>query len=205
MLSVVLAVLAFPLLLTASFMRRRWLAATGLAGVLVLASYLARDSMRYEFQQPGAGQREISSEMAGDIFSQLHKNMFRAFDYHNESDIYDALAKSVDGDLLRKLYLQINDSLKVKEQGGAVSRIEEVRVIDGEKCPLDAQLARPGFGYRSQWDLIGTVEHWGHIHERINKFDAKFTIELVDNNWKITSMDVLDENQGPVKTSLRKF
>ncbi len=207
MLSVVLAVLAVPVLISAPFMRRRWLAATTLGVVLVLGSYLAKDSMRVDFQQPGAGQPEISSDMAADIFSQLHKNMFRAFDYHNESDIYDALAKSVDGNLLRELYLQINDSLKVKEQGGAVSRIEEVRVIDGEKCPLDGQppLARPGFGYRSRWDLIGTVEHWGHIHERINKYDAQFKIELVDNNWKITSMAVLDENQGPVKTSLRKF
>ncbi len=207
MLSVVLAVLAAPLLICAPFMRRRWLAAATLGVVLVLGSYLAKDSMRVEFQRPGVGQPEISSNMAADIFSQLHKNMFRAFDYHNESDIYDALAKSVDGDLLRELYLQINDSLKVKEQGGAVSRIEEVRVIDGEKCPLDGQppLARPGFGYRSRWDLIGTVEHWGHIHERINKYDAQFTIELVDNNWKITSMTVLDENQGPVKTSLRSF
>ncbi len=143
---------------------------------------------------------------AEEVFAQLHKNMFRAFDYRRESDVYDALANSVDGDLLRDLYLQINKSLKVKEQGGAIARIDEVNLLEGKPEPaFDLPLPEPGFGYRCKWNLVGTVEHWGHIHQRTNQYDAEFLVQLKDDAWKITSMQVLDEEQGQVETSLRKF
>jgi hypothetical protein len=150
---------------------------------------------------------QIPNQQAQQIFSQLHKNIFRAFDYRHESDIYDALANSVDGELLRQLYLQINESLKVQEQGGAVSRIDEIRVVSGEQSePLpDLPLTGEGFAFRCNWDLVGTVEHWGHIHQRTNKYDAMFNVQVRDNAWKITGLQMLDEAQGPVKTSARKF
>ena len=150
---------------------------------------------------------EMADEDAKQVFAQLHKNMFRAFDYHDESDVYDALEKSVDGELLRKLYLDINQSLKVKEQGGAVARVNEVNLLEGSKTgnSINIEDSTPIFGYRCKWNLIGTIEHWGHIHERENQYDAEFEIELRNDAWKITSMEVVDEEQGIVKTSLRKF
>lgn len=150
---------------------------------------------------------EISNEDATQVFAQLHKNMFRAFDYHNESDVYDALSKSVDGELLRQLYLDINQSLKVKEQGGAIARVNEVNLLEGQKSrsAINPNDELPEFDYACKWNLIGTIEHWGHIHERENKYDANFKIQLKDDAWKITEMQVNNEEQGVVKTSLRKF
>jgi len=150
---------------------------------------------------------ELSNEDATQVFAQLHKNMFRAFDYHNESDVYDALSKSVDGELLRQLYLDINQSLKVKEQGGAIARVNEVNLLEGQKSrsTINPDDELPEFDYTCKWNLIGTIEHWGHIHERENKYDANFKIQLKDNAWKITEMQVNNEEQGVVKTSLRKF
>ncbi len=152
-------------------------------------------------------QLEIPEEDARQVFAQLHKNMFRAFDYRKESDVYDALARSVDGDLLRKLYRDVNQTLRVKEQGGAVSNVNEVNLLDGSKTDMTIvdENDVPGFKYRCKWNLIGTIEHWGHIHERKNEYDADFTIQVKDDSWKITGMEVLDEEQGVVKTSLRKF
>jgi hypothetical protein len=148
---------------------------------------------------------ELSPEASGEIFRQLHANIFRAFDYHREEEIYDALARSVDGPLLAELYTQLRSSLEVQQQGGAVSRIDAVNVESGQPSPLPPENNRPGFGYRSKWNLVGSVEHWGHLHQRTNIYDADFTISLVDGTWKITAMRSLDEQQGPVKTSLRKF
>ena len=138
------------------------------------------------------------------------KTCFAPFDYAKEDDIYDALANSVDGDLLRSLYLDINESLKVKEQGGAVSRVDEVKIVEGAQVDLPASPTAdpdqpPSFGYRSKWDLVGTVEHWGHIHQRTTHYDAEFQIQLRDDAWKITDMKVVDFVPGQVKTSLRKF
>ncbi|MCX7385070.1 MAG: hypothetical protein NTX48_00275 [Planctomycetales bacterium] len=61
----------------------------------------------------------------------------------------------------------------------------------------------PGFEYSSTWTVAGTVEHWGHIHERQNRFDAVFTIEPRDGNWKITRMDIANQQQIAAKTRLR--
>jgi len=151
---------------------------------------------------------ELSDQQAAALFSQLHQNMFRAFGYYDEEAIYDGLAKSMAGDLLRETYLQIRRSLEVKEQSGAVSKIDDVRLLEGEVTePLpDQPLEHPeGFAFRCHWELIGTIEHWGHIHQRTNQYTAVFNVQPVGDTWKITAMKVLEQKQGRVKTSLRKF
>ena len=153
------------------------------------------------FEKPGS--LDVQDSTADAIFLQLHRNLFRSFDYSDESAIYDALARSVDGDLLRKLYLQINDSLRISEQGGAVSRIENVEILSGQQ--ENDPFVENGFPYRCRWNIVGTIEHWGHIHERTNQYDAQFEIQVVDGSWKIVEMEVLDQPQGIVKTRLRKF
>lgn len=181
----------------------------GIATVCFLASIGTRGIGVREFDDPfeERKQLQLSDDDAREVFSQLHKNMFRAFDYRDESDVYDALAKSVDGELLRKLYLDVNESLKIKEQGGAIARIQEVNLLDGTSNQIAAETADdpPGFGYQCKWNLIGTIEHWGHIHKRTNEYDAKFQIKVIDDAWKITSMQVVNENQGRVETDTRKF
>jgi len=202
----------------------------GMNIILLLMVLASLPFQQKDFRHPFATvpRFEISEKNATAVFSQLHKNLFRAFDYHHESDIYEALANSVDGELLRKLYLQINETLRVAEQGGAVSRIDEVNLLSGEPMPVSAadfQISssadrtssvganyeksfasnEPVFQYRCRWNLIGTIEHWGHIHERTNQYEADFLVQLKNDAWKITGMKMRDEQQGVVKTSLRKF
>ncbi len=150
-----------------------------------------------------AGTLRVSDETAGRVFDQLHTNLFRAFDYPQEEDVYDALAISVHGALLRKLYLQINNSLRIEQEGGAVAHIEQVQRLEGA-CDRTA-FVENGFRYRSKWNIVGTIEHWGHIHQRTNQYDAQFDVQIVDGDWKLTSMEILDQPQGIVKTTLRRF
>ena len=37
--------------------------------------------------------------------------------------------------------------------------------------------------------------HWGHIHTRVNRYDAVITIEPVDGVWKITDIEVVEEKR----------
>lgn len=208
LISLVFGMVMLGLLGCCLFCRCSWTTASLIGVVCLLAGLLTWNYQVWELKNPFAARPQVSSEQASQVFRQLHKNIFRAFDYRNEEEIYNALAQSVDGELLRDLYLKIIESLKVKEQGGAVSNIREVKIVAGSPLASDPDSGlsdRPSFGFRSQWDLVGTVEHWGHIHERTNQYDARFQIELIDDQWKITAMQVLDESQGPVKTSLRKF
>lgn len=186
--------------------------ALAVAGILLFPFY------RYEFQSDefkflpetkfhDEYVKAHVDENADEVFNALHKNLFRAFDYYNEDDIYDALAKSVDGPFLRQAYLDIRKSLEVQQQGGAVSSVDEVNLIEGSVVePLpENPVTSLGFAYRCKWNLVGTIEHWGHIHQRTNEYDAIFTVEDRDGEWKITSMEVQNQVQGPVKSSLRKL
>jgi hypothetical protein len=42
---------------------------------------------------------------------------------------------------------------------------------------------------------MGTVDHWGHVHTRQNLYDAIVTIEAVDASWKITELEMIEENR----------
>lgn len=177
----------------------------GAAIALGVVGFLAANVGKVDVVSPfeRRGRLAISDATANTIFLQLHRNLFRSFDYHEESQVYDTLARSVNGPLLRKLYLQINDSLRISEQGGAVSRIEDVQILSGRQ--QSEPFVENGFQYRCKWNVVGTIEHWGHIHERTNQYDAMFKVKVVDGSWKIIAMDVLDQPQGVVKTRLRKF
>ncbi|MEQ1903691.1 MAG: hypothetical protein ABL888_05875, partial [Pirellulaceae bacterium] len=175
-------------------------AAVMVVGLLIAGSaYFAREVALWP-------KEILAAEDARSVFSRLHQNIFRAFDYHDESDVYNALAKSVDeGPLLRELYLQVIQRLQMQDQGGAIAKIDQVELLDGEKEREFGSGEKLGFNYRCKWNLVGTVEHWGHIHQRTNQYDARFSVEVRDGAWKITRMEGLDEKQIGVKTSLRQF
>jgi hypothetical protein len=136
------------------------------------------------------------------VAESLLRNVYRAFDYHSESDIYDALARSVQGDLLADLYLKIKQGLIMQEQGGAVARVQEVNVVKTE--PAEAK-SRTGFAERVTWQVEGTVEHWGHIHTRVNEYSADLEIEPAGGSWKITAMNVSRQSQVKSAVILRKL
>ena len=171
------------------------------AGASMLTMSYSTVTIDHPFKKASLAQRDADS-----IFTAIHNNIFRAFDYSTDSDIYDALEKSVEGELLTGLYLQIQASLKMEEQGGAVSNIETVEIVDGEMVrDLQRKEEDLTFQYDCKWNIVGTVEHWGHIHERTNQYDATFTVKKVDNAWKITAMDLNEPIQGKVKTDVRRF
>jgi hypothetical protein len=136
------------------------------------------------------------------VAESLLRNIYRAFDYHSETDIYDALARSVHGDLLADLYLKIKQGLIMQEQGGAVARVQEVKVLKTE--PAEGK-SKNGFAERVTWQVEGTVEHWGHIHTRINEYSADLKIEPADAAWKITALNVARQSQVKSAVILRKL
>jgi hypothetical protein len=160
---------------------------------------------RYGIPNPFRAAPSVTEGEAQTIFATLHKNIYRAFDYRDENQIYDALARSVDGPLLRDLYLEIRRDLEMQEQGGAVSRVRDVTIVAGEKTPPPAANSadRHGFGFHCRWTVDGTIEHWGHIHARTNAYEAQFGVQALAGAWKITEMEVVSEERVQFETSLR--
>ncbi len=176
--------------------------------VLIMAATIAWPFWRWDFSDPFAPPLTISDRKAEAVFASLHKNIYRAVDLHEENAIYDALAKSIHGDLLRDVYVQMRQGLEMQEQGGAVARVRDVSIVSGDKGPMSPDENgqdhdERGFTYRCRWNVAGTVEHWGHIHERTNQYEAIFSVEPVDNAWKVTNIQLLDEQRLDFKTRLR--
>ncbi|HMO14549.1 MAG TPA: hypothetical protein PKD64_09120 [Pirellulaceae bacterium] len=175
-------------------------------GSLVLVMLLCLAGLPFTLVSISLEPAKVSEDQSLQIFSRLHRNLFRSFDYFDAEDSYDALALSVEGPLLRQLYLDFRKSLEVREQGNAVARIDEINLIEGHiVSPYLEPTNRIGFTYDCNWNLVGTIEHWGHIHTRTNEYRALFQVEEREGAWKITEMQVVDQRQGPVKTSLRRF
>ncbi|HAY80407.1 MAG TPA: hypothetical protein DCY79_11420 [Planctomycetaceae bacterium] len=155
----------------------------------------------------------VTEQHADTVFRELHGKLYRAFQYQREEEIYDALSTCIDGDLLRDVYLQVQQGLKMQEQGGAISRIQDVQIIEGHVSPdapsnnvaQNGNAAQTEFTYQCQWHVVGTVEHWGHIHERTNAYRALFTVAAIDGHWKVTQMSVLDEERVQFETRLRSL
>jgi hypothetical protein len=128
---------------------------------------------------------------ASELVSQLLKNTYRAFDFREESEIFDKLALSTHGDLLSTIYLQTRKNMVIENQGGARAKIREVDVLDVKEIDSDeAELA-----YDCSWQVRGTVGHWGHLHNRTNRYRAVLHVRAVEGTWKLTAIDMIEEER----------
>lgn len=136
-------------------------------------------------EMPGAEKKE-------EIVYALLRNTYHAFDFRDESAIYDTLEKSVTGTLLEKIYLEIYASLKLENAGGPRVRVYEIALRDVTEAPSESE---DSFVSKAEWVTIGQITHWGHTHERTNKYEAQITASLSGHEWKIRELDLLNEER----------
>ena len=129
-----------------------------------------------------------------DIVYSLLRNTYHAFDFRDESAIYDTLESSVSGPLLEKVYLEMRESLELESTGGPRVRVYEIALRQCEDLK-DGSLSGGEFKTRAEWVTIGEVTNWGHTHERTNKYEAAMTVSAVDDTWKISALDLLNEER----------
>jgi hypothetical protein len=134
----------------------------------------------------------VAGERAEEVLGGLLRNVYLAFDYRDEEQIYDILERSVGGELLTDIYLETRRSLELENQGGARAKVKQVEILEGDFRPVDG-----GAGFESHliWNVMGSVGHWGHIHRRTNQYEARFTVRAVDGVWKITRLELLQERR----------
>lgn len=143
-----------------------------------------------ELPNPFSQPAQVSEKSATNLLSDLLYNVYRAFDHHDESVIYDRLATNISGDLLSEVYLETRRSMEVKNQGGLRITVKNISILD-----LD-ELQRIGpneFTCRCRWQVAGWIGHWGHIHRRANQHLANLRITADGGKWKITAIEMLDE------------
>jgi hypothetical protein len=132
----------------------------------------------------------MSDERAEEIVGALLTNIYRAFDFRDEDIIYDTLDRSLAGDMLTETYLSTRRSLELASQGGARAKVKEIEMVE-----VDASTEGTGFVARSTWNVAASVGHWGHIHQRRNRYVADLMVAPVDGVWKVTGLELLEEEQ----------
>ncbi len=191
----------------------RLLGTVAWGGVLALAALLAWGRMRFVREQTvpraaaaaaivlaaasglafyGGRAVEVDEARSARIVGTLLHNVYRSFDYREEGVVYDALARSMTGELLTQVYLEINRSLELRSQGGARVKVNNVEIIE---CRPRSAGGGIGFVANCRWNVTGSVGHWGHIHQRRNQYNALLTVRAVDGAWRITGMDLISEER----------
>jgi len=174
---------SLPVLLCCTLGALMFSAATwGMAGVEVRMPWDAASSLP-------------SEEEALKIFETLHRNIYRAFDYETEDEIYDALARSVSGDLLDQIYGEVYESLILREEGGAVCKVTSVKVLDSHVEMPEEGSAAASFRVEHHWRVQGTVEHWGHKHLRTNEYRATYLVRRKPDGWRIAGVELKDQRR----------
>jgi hypothetical protein len=181
---IALAVMAFIVIRTcisAARGRTSWRGAVAVAAAFIAiagGSFVVTQSSRIDDQR--------SEEIVGAL---LH-NVYRAFDFREEEIIYDTLAHSVSGDLLTQTYLETRRGLELASQGGARAKVQDIEMLE-----VESETEGSGFRATSTWNVAASVGHWGHIHQRRNQYIAELTVEPVDGVWKITRLELIEEQR----------
>jgi hypothetical protein len=137
------------------------------------------------------GFASVSDDRASDVVGGLLHNIYRAFDYRQDEQIYDTLNRSVAGDLLERIYLETRRGLELANQGGARAKVKDVRLTE-----LVARPTEDGaFVADATWEVHGSVGHWGHVHTRSNRYRADLTISPADGQWKLIGLEIIDEER----------
>ena len=166
---------------------------SALALVLVIGSIAVSAAHRPLTISLGQPKEPLSTEDAQQRFKDLHQNIYRAFDYDNDDAIYDTLAQSVNGALLDEIYSDVYKSLVMKDEGGAVCRVKRLEYL--ECLPAVLKQNERGFAFDTHWRVYGLVQHWGHTHERVNEYQARYHLAQIDGIWKIDGVEISREKR----------
>jgi hypothetical protein len=139
----------------------------------------------------GSWNAGLSDARSRELVGGLLHNVYRAFDFREENRIYDVLAQSAHGDLLEQLFLETRRGLELQSQGGARARVKQVELIDLSITPA----AGRAFTAAASWKVAGSVGHWGHTHERRNRYRAELDVAPVDGTWKLVRVTILEEER----------
>ena len=169
--------------------RGNWIRWTLLALIVVSIGAVIRMTPLRDTLRWASTSRPTPQQQHADLETALD-HVYRAFELEDETATYDQIAQSVTGDAIREIYLEVRKSLS-DDEGGQIS-IDRVRVDS-----VDQIRWRPDGGCRvdAAWAVGGTVGHFGHEHERENRYRASITLQRQTSAWKISSIEITEQER----------
>lgn len=137
---------------------------------------------------------QIGKDQYTKLAENVLKNVYRAFDFKLEEQVYDRLSLTLTGEVLEQVFLEQRSALRVERAGGAQARVERLEITKTEKLPSEDSGTLRLF---VEWGISGIVGHWGHNHRRSNDYAAELVVEPEDGAWKISKFDILVQERRP--------
>jgi hypothetical protein len=98
---------------------------------------------------------------------------------------YDRLAKVVKGELLRNIFLEVRAAMILEEREQTQTHLQqlicEVKKVNQVGGVLEVDC---------EWTILAGVNHWGHRHDRINRYNAGLKLEEKDGFLYLTELKV---------------
>lgn len=137
----------------------------------------------------------LSDSQAKSLADQMLDRIYSTVNLESPRDRYRQLADLGVDDYGEEMFLELEKSLRMAEQGGSVMEVHstEVSEVAFRRVGTDLQIDM-------SWDLIGSVQHWGHIHTRKDTFTGGLRLTAVRGQWAIKSFQTTDQKRHPIET-----
>jgi hypothetical protein len=82
--------------------------------------------------------------------------------------------------------------MQMSASGGGMAIVNrlDIKTIDSIKRDKNGNIA-----IVASWDVYGSVHHQKHIHYRCNTYKAELRLVPADDYWKLTSIQLLDQQR----------
>ena len=133
-----------------------------------------------------------SAAEAGRVLSSLLSDTYSAFNLVDEDTAFDRLAVNISRDLVPDIYLDSRRRLTSGTRQGAKVTVREVEIVEIDEA---VSISQSSYTYPCTWVVIARVRHLQHVHDRQNLYKGELTISIEEGRWKISKLDLHDEEQ----------
>ncbi len=146
----------------------------------------------------GLKSKSLSVDQAKLLANLIVERVYSTVNLVSPRDRYRQLADLGVGEYGEKMFLELEKSLRIAEQGGSVMEVHSTEVTN-----LRHLREGDGLVIEATWDLVGSVQHWGHIHTRKDTFTGTIKLSAERGHWAIESFLTTDQKRHPIETKVR--
>ncbi len=139
--------------------------------------------------------RPEPQQIRGELNAALEQ-VYRSFVLNDEAATYDRIAQSITGDAIRDIYLEVRRSLLDEDSEHVVIDRVQVQAVDDIEWQTDG-----GCRLDATWTVRGNVGHFGHFHERQNRYRAR--IDLLPRSAHGNTLNPHHRTRAGVVTAMR--
>jgi hypothetical protein len=139
----------------------------------------------------GCRELEVDEEEVARIFRELHRRIYEVYRLQDPGEIFDLLARSLEGPELEKQVFEYLKCLRVQANFRTKISILDVIYNDIRLADIDER----GVRLYCKWVVIGKIRHPTHIHRKNNLNEAYYWLRLGDGGPRIVGYELIT-NQG---------